>query len=61
MAEAERGWFRRRIAGFDLGPLYYRKERPDDDFDALEDTPIAEVFARYVAELDACRQVAPRA
>jgi len=57
MTEVERGWFRRRIAGLDLGPLYYTKERPDDDFDALEDTPVEEVFARYVAELDACRQV----
>jgi uncharacterized damage-inducible protein DinB len=57
MTEVERSWFRRRIAGEHAPPLYYTEEREDDDFDALDDTPGAEVFDRYLREVDLCRPI----
>jgi hypothetical protein len=57
MTEVERSWFRRRIAGEDAPPLYYTEQRPDDDFDALDDTPVAAVFVAYREELGRCRSV----
>jgi uncharacterized damage-inducible protein DinB len=57
MTEVERGWFRRRIAGEQAPPLYYTQAREDDDFDALDDSPVSEVFERYLRELDLCREV----
>ena len=61
MTEVERGWFRRRIAGESgdtAGPIYYTDERPDDDFDALDDTEVMLVFDRYMREVEACRRAA---
>ena len=57
MTEVERSWFRRRIAGEQVGPIYYTEARPDDDFDALDDTPTDVVFERYQHELAMCRRV----
>jgi hypothetical protein len=57
MTEVERSWFRRRIAGEQAGPIYYSDERPDDDFDALDDTPLDVVFERYQHEVAMCRRV----
>jgi uncharacterized damage-inducible protein DinB len=57
MTEVERSWFRRRIGGEDAPPLYYTEQRPDDDFDALDDTDVATVLAAYQRELDLCRSV----
>ena len=57
MTEVERSWFRRRIAAEDAPPLYYTDQAPDDDFDALESTPVATVFERYQAEVERCREV----
>lgn len=36
LAEVERGWFRRGVAGEDVGPLYYTEEEPDRDFDDVD-------------------------
>ena len=60
MTEVERSWFRRRIAGeTESAPrIYYTDERPDDDFDALDDTPTEVVFERYQQEIEKCREVA---
>ena len=55
MSEVERSWFRRRIGGEDAPPLYYTEARPDDDFDALDDTDVAAVLAAYRREMDLCR------
>jgi uncharacterized damage-inducible protein DinB len=57
MTEVERSWFRRRIGGEDAPPLYYTEAGPDDDFDTLDDTDVATVFAAYQRELDLCRAV----
>lgn len=36
MAEVERGWFRRTLAGEDAPPLYYSDVDPDGDFDNVD-------------------------
>jgi Protein of unknown function (DUF664) len=51
----ERSWFRRRIAGEAVPRLYYTEERPDDDFDAIEDADPDATFAAYLDEVDRCR------
>jgi hypothetical protein len=58
MTEVERSWFRCKIAGQEAPPLYYTEARPDDDFDATDDTDVATVFAAYRQELDRCRSAA---
>jgi len=57
MTEVERAWFRRRIAGEDAPPIYYSKERPDGDFDDLDDADPAAMFAAFTAEVELCRAV----
>jgi len=58
MTEVERSWFRRRIAGEDAPPLYYSKERPDDDFDAVDAADPAAMFSAFNNEVELCRAVA---
>ena len=63
MTEVERSWFRRCIAGEtgpDAGPIYYTKERPDDDFDAVDDADAGAMFAAFNDEVERCRAVAAR-
>ena len=50
ITEVERGWFFDHLP-YDATPIYFTKDRPNDDFDALDSVPVAEVFARYDAEL----------
>jgi hypothetical protein len=61
MTDVERGWFRRGVAG-ETGPeaqrLYYSAERPDDDFDDLDDVAPETVFATYRDEVERCRSAA---
>ena len=54
LAEVERVWFRRRLAGEDIGPLYDGWDVPFDDLDPAR---AAEDYATYVAEVDAARAV----
>jgi uncharacterized damage-inducible protein DinB len=61
MAEVERSWFRRRMAGLDAPPLYYTDEKPDDDFDAIEDADVVQVFADWAAECDFARDFVDQA
>lgn len=43
MADVERGWFRRFMAGEDAPPIYYSKDDPDGDFDgAVADHSVVE-------------------
>src|SRR6266487_933202 len=44
MADVERSWFRRALAGEDAAPLYYSDDEPDGDFDNVDDADPAEVF-----------------
>jgi uncharacterized damage-inducible protein DinB len=53
MADVERGWFRRVMAGQDAPPLFYSKDDPDGDFDrALPDPElVAEAWNVWRAEV----------
>lgn len=57
MAEVERVWFRTRIAGEDLGPIYCSEARPDGDFDDVDAADAEADFATYQREVDAARAV----
>jgi uncharacterized damage-inducible protein DinB len=56
MAEVERSWFRRRIAGEEIDFLYCDLEdNPDGDFDDVDTADPAEDFATYAREVEAAR------
>jgi uncharacterized damage-inducible protein DinB len=57
MAEVERGWFRRRVAGEDAPPYYYSDASPDADFDDVDTADIAEAFGRWQAECGRAREI----
>jgi uncharacterized damage-inducible protein DinB len=57
MADVERVWFRRRIAGEDIPALYWCDASPDGDFDEVADADAAADFATYQAEVEAARAV----
>jgi hypothetical protein len=58
LTDVERGWFRRGVGGQrgpEVAPIYYSDERPEGDFEDLDDTDPAAVFAAYTAEVERCR------
>jgi uncharacterized damage-inducible protein DinB len=62
MADVERGWFRRGLAGEDAPPLYYSDADPDGDFDNVDPaTTDAETvnaaFATWRAECARAREI----
>ena len=61
MAEVERGWFRRTLAGEDAPRIYHSDEDPDGDFDNVADADVDEAFATWRAEcaITCCRQFIP--
>ena len=58
MAEVERGWFRRRIAGEEAGFLYSSEADPDGEFDHVDTAHAEQDFATYLREIDLARQAA---
>jgi uncharacterized damage-inducible protein DinB len=54
MTEVENSWFG-GFAGRRKAPRYFTEERPDDDFDALDEPSVAEVVSAYLAECEASR------
>jgi uncharacterized damage-inducible protein DinB len=58
MAEVERGWFRRRVNGEEVGFLFSSEADPDGEFDHVEDADAERDFAAYLAEIEAARQAA---
>jgi uncharacterized damage-inducible protein DinB len=56
MADVERGWFRRTLAGEDAPPIYFSAEDPDGEFDNVEDADADEAFATWRRECDAARK-----
>jgi uncharacterized damage-inducible protein DinB len=57
MAEVERGWFRRTLAGQDAPPIYFTPdENPEADFDDIDDADVAADFATWRAECEAARK-----
>ncbi len=57
MAEVERSWFRRTLAGEDAPPLYYSDTDPDGDFDNVDDADAEEAFDAWRAECERARQL----
>ncbi len=59
MAEVERAWFRRRVAGqADLGNLYCSDEYPDGDFDLAEAAGAEADLAACARECELARAAA---
>ena len=57
MADVERGWFRRVLAGEEAPRLFYTEEEPDADFDRVDGADPAEAFAAWHAEIDHARRL----
>jgi uncharacterized damage-inducible protein DinB len=53
MAEVETGWFRRGIAGEEVGPRFYSEADPDGDFNNVDDADPEEAFSAW---RDACNR-----
>jgi hypothetical protein len=58
MAQVERGWFRRRGAGEDVGFLFSSKADPDGEFDHVDAADARQDHATYLRENDLCRDAA---
>ncbi|HET6859118.1 MAG TPA: DinB family protein [Streptomyces sp.] len=57
MAEVERGWFRRTLAGEEAPALFYTDEDPDADFHVTEADTWEEAHARWQTEITYAREV----
>ena len=58
MAEVERGWFRRRVAGEDAGFLYSSEADPDGEFDHAGAADAERDFATFMREIELAREAA---
>jgi uncharacterized damage-inducible protein DinB len=54
LADVERSWFRRRVAGEDAPPIFYTEREPDADIDPPADADPEADFAVWRAEVAAC-------
>jgi uncharacterized damage-inducible protein DinB len=61
MAEVERGWFRRTLAGEDAPPMSSGPGNEDGDFDDVDTADVDEGFATWRREIDAARAAAAAA
>jgi uncharacterized damage-inducible protein DinB len=52
LADVERGWFRRRMAGQDAPPIYWSEADPDGEFDGAAPDPalVEDAWARWREE-----------
>lgn len=57
MAEVERSWFRRRVAGRDTAYLYVTDADEDADFNDIDDADIEADFGNWRTECDAAREI----
>ena len=53
MAEVERWWFRKVLAGQELTEIYCTEDNRDGDWDDIADADVAQDFATWRAECDA--------
>jgi uncharacterized protein DUF664 len=58
MAEVERGWFRRRVAGESVSFLFSSEDDPDGEFDHVDTADAERDFAVYLAEIGHARAAA---
>ena len=56
MAEAERGWFRRRVAGEDVGFLHSSEVDPDGEFDHVDAADAEQDIATCLGEIELARR-----
>jgi uncharacterized damage-inducible protein DinB len=57
MAEVERNWFRRVMAGEDAPPRYYDDSNIDGDFDDVDDADVADDFAYWRTVCEDSREI----
>jgi hypothetical protein len=58
MAEVERGWFRKVLAGDDPGPIYFTDEDRDGDFHVTESDTWEEAYTTWQGETATARRLA---
>ncbi|HEY8979181.1 MAG TPA: DinB family protein [Streptomyces sp.] len=58
MADVERSWFRRVLAGEQEEPIYYSDADPDGEFHLTERDTWAEAYATWQGEIEAAREQA---
>jgi uncharacterized damage-inducible protein DinB len=57
MADVERSWFRRVLAGQEAPPLFYSPDDPDGDLDNTDGADVVEAFKAWQAECDEARRI----
>jgi len=58
MAEVERNWFRRVLAGEDAPGVFYDDDNPDGDFDLVDRADVASDLEHFDNEVAAARAIA---
>ncbi|MET8219615.1 DinB family protein [Streptomyces hirsutus] len=56
MADVERGWYRRVLAGEDADPLHYSEADPDGEFHLTGTETWQEVYTTWQAEIEVARR-----
>lgn len=57
LTDVERSWFRTRLVGEDLVPVYFTEDRPNRDFDDGTPEGAEDDFGRYLEEVELVRAV----
>ena len=60
LADVERGWLRRTIAGEDVGDRFSTEDDEDGDFNNLDSCTVREAFDAWREECEASRQIVDR-
>ncbi len=60
MAEVERGWFRRTLAGEEVEEIYCTKDDEDGDFDNVDTADVDEAFATWRDECTRADEIVSR-
>jgi uncharacterized damage-inducible protein DinB len=60
MADVERGWFRRTLAGEDITDRFSTEDDPDGDFDNVETADVDEAFASWREECELADEIISR-
>lgn len=60
MAEVERGWFRAKLMGEDVGGIYFTDADPDGEFHLTEADTWAEAYGTWQGEIVVARENAAR-
>jgi len=60
MADVERGWFRRTLAGEEVGDIYSTADDEDGDFDNVDTADVDEAFATWRDECTRADEIVSR-